>query len=307
MTTEKDVLTALSHVKDPELGRDLVSLNMVKNVRISEGLATFTLELTTPACPLKAQIEREAVAAVRSLPGIDRVEVDLTSNVVARRRPGKIAVDKVRNVLCVASGKGGVGKSTVTVNFSVALGAPIVWRGPMVGKLISDFLRQVDWGDLDYLVVDLPPGTGDASLTLIQQVPLSGVVIVTTPQEAAVTTAGKALHMFKGMDVPILGIVENMSGFACPHCGVAVDIFAKGGGKEAARELKVPFLGEIPLDPDIRASGDHGLPFVLADPESQGARAFHSVAEQVAARISIENARDLQGFVILGDRRITPA
>jgi len=341
--TEADVLKALSTVQEPELGRDLVSLKMVENVRIDGGTVAFTVVLTTPACPLKGQIERESRAAVAKLPGVKEVSVKLESRVPAGRgRPGKEAIPGVGNVVAVASGKGGVGKSTVAVNLAVALaeagakvgildadvtgpnlplmlgvngeprarndkieplqahglevisiaffvpdGQPVIWRGPMIAGAIQQFLRDVDWGELDYLVVDLPPGTGDASLSLAQLIPLSGVLVVSTPQDVALLDAGKSLAMFQKLEAPILGLVENMSYFLCPNCGQRTEIFGFGGAEKAAQELGMPFLGRIPLDPEIRVGGDRGMPILKSDPESPQSQAFRDLAAAVAARISV--------------------
>ncbi|MBI2941608.1 MAG: Mrp/NBP35 family ATP-binding protein [Chloroflexi bacterium] len=341
--TEADVLRALGKVREPELGRDLVSLNMIQDVKIEGGSVSFTVVLTTPACPLKAQIEREARAAVMALPGVAAVQVRLDSRVVAGRvARGREPIPNVRNILAVASGKGGVGKTTVSVNLAVALqesgarvglldaditgpnvplmlglsgqprardnkieplvaydvqvmsiaffvpdGEPVIWRGPMVAGAIQQFFRDVDWGDLDYLIVDLPPGTGDASLTLAQAVPLSGVIIVSTPQDVAWLDASKSLAMFQKLDAPILGIVENMSYFVCPHCQDRVDIFGHGGAERSAEQLGLPFLGRVPIDPSIRIAGDSGVPVLKSHPESAPAAALREVAAQVAARISI--------------------
>ena len=341
--TEADVMRALSTVRDPDLGRDLVSLGMIENVAIQGGTVSFTVVLTTPACPLKGQIESDCRRAVLAIPGVRDIAIKMDSRVVSGRgSKGKQSLPNVRNVIAVGSGKGGVGKTTVAVNLALALaetgahvgimdadvtgpnvplmlgasgeprsqdnkivplvsygvkvisiaffvpeGTPVIWRGPMVGGAIQQFYNDVDWGDLDYLIVDLPPGTGDASLSLAQLISLSGVVIVSTPQDVALMDATKSLKMFEKLEAPILGIVENMSYFICPHCNEHVDIFGHGGAEKAADRLDVPFLGRVPLNPEIRQGGDDGVPIMRSNPQSPEAEAFRGIASQVASRISI--------------------
>jgi len=344
--TEAVILDALRQVQEPELGRDIVTLEMVKNIRIDGAAAAFTIELTTPACPLKDEIEGNTRAVLGAI-GVNDVEI--TWGAMVRRaapRQAEQLLPNVKNIIAVGSGKGGVGKSTVSVNLAVALaqagaavglldaditgpnipmmlgvegqptagsnnkivplerhgvkcisiqffvpeGQPIVWRGPLVGGAIQQFLRDVEWGDLDYLVVDLPPGTSDAQLTLAQSVPLGGAVLVTTPQEVALSDVGKALAMFRRLSVPILGLVENMTAFACPHCGELTEIFGRGGGERFCQEHHIDFLGGVPLDVTVRQGGDVGVPAVAQREPGPAARALTAVAGAVAARMSVRAA-----------------
>ncbi len=343
MLSKDEVINALRRVEDPELHRDIVSLNMVENVVVEDDKVWLTLNLTTPACPLRARLEQGAREAVLSLEGVKQVDMKVGANITATREySGTDVLRGVKNVIAVASGKGGVGKSTVAVNLAVALASsgttvgildadiygpniplmmgvnkrpevrgetlipvmahgirvmslgffykddtPLIWRGPMVAGAVRQFLTQVEWGELDYLVVDLPPGTGDAGLTLAQAVPLGGVVIVTTPQEAALNIATKALAMFRKLNVPILGIVENMSYFVCPRCGEKTYIFSNAGGRKAAALLDAEFLGEIPLYPSIREQSDLGTPITVSAPESQESSIFREIAFRVAGMLSI--------------------
>lgn len=345
--SESDVLQVLRGIVDPDLGRDIVSLGFVKNLSIQGGTVAFTIELTTPACPVKAEFEREAIRLVESLPGVERAAVTMTADVRRSQAPSpEDLLSGVRHVIAVASGKGGVGKSTVAVNLAAALAAtgarvglmdadiygpsipimmglktarpgvrngllvplerfgvhmmslgfiageetPVIWRGPMVTKLVRQFLSDVDWGELDYLVIDLPPGTGDAQLTLAQAAPLAGAVIVTTPQDVALEDVLRGIRMFEKVNVPVLGIVENMSYFVCDGCGKRHEIFAHGGGRAAAERFEVPFLGEIPLDAAIREGGDSGVPIVVRDPESRLAAAYVEAAGNLARQLSIQAA-----------------
>lgn len=342
---EKAVLDALRTVQDPDLHKDIVTLNFIKDLRIDGGKASFAIELTTPACPVKKEMERWAREAVLKVQGISEVEIRMTSAVSAgATAPEKPAIPGIHNIIAVGSGKGGVGKTTVTVNLAAALASagaavglmdadiygpnvpimmgitgrpyavenriqtlssygvrvmsmgfltgndvPVIWRGPMLHSVIQQFLRQVDWGELDYLLVDLPPGTGDVQLSLTQTVPLMGAIIVSTPQDVALADARKAIMMFRQVRVEVLGIVENMSYFQCPHCNEPAYIFGRGGGAVTAASYGVPFLGEVPLNVMLRECGDAGKPVVVADPESPAARALIQIAERVAAQVSIAN------------------
>ncbi|MBI5867944.1 MAG: Mrp/NBP35 family ATP-binding protein [candidate division Zixibacteria bacterium] len=345
MATEEQVLKALGRVQDPDLHRDIVTLGFVKDLRICDSAVAFTIELTTPACPVKERLKAEAEAAVRSLPGVEQVNIKMTAQV--RPSSGALMIPGIRNVIPVALGKRGVGKSTVSANLAVALaqsGAAVglmdadvygpsipmimgitdtpaagsqgilpleahgvkvismgfflrpdqavVWRGPMLSKMIDQFLGGVEWGELDYLVVDLPPGTGDIQLSLCQKIPLTGSVIVSTPQDVALNVAEKAVIMFNQLKSPILGLVENMSYFICPHCGEREDIFDSGGAERASTRLGVPYLGGIPLATNIRKTSDSGSPIVVADPDSPSAQAFQTIARNLAAQISIRNVED---------------
>jgi len=350
------VVAALRTVDDPELHRDLVTLNMIKDIVIQGSTVGLTVELTTPACPLRGKIEADVRAALATVPGVAHVELQITAQVRSMfgGKPGKEPIPGIRNTIAIASGKGGVGKSTVAVNLAASLmleGAsvglldadiygpsipimlgtneapvptadnrlnpihahnmtlmsvgfinrqddkPIIWRGPMVAGLLTQFLRQVAWGELDYLVIDLPPGTGDAQLTLTQALPLSGSLIVTQPAQVALSDAQKGIQMFKQLDVPLLGIIENMSYYENPATGEKVYLLGKGGGARAAARYGVPLLGEIPLDPQMSESGDAGVPLVIGHPESPLSQAYRDIARLVAARLSVES---FNGMIPLG-------
>ena len=345
--TEEDVLQALRVVRDPDLGKDVVTLGFIKNVRICEGSVALDLELTTPACPVKDRLHSEAVQALKNIPGVKEASVTMTAQVRrSQGSPTEGGLRDVKNIVAVASGKGGVGKSTVAVNLAIALSkagarvglmdadvygpsvhvmlagigqpktvdgkliplerygvkfmsmglltedrSPVIWRGPMASKLVTQFLKDVEWGDLDYLFIDLPPGTGDVQLTITQAAPLTGAVLVTTPQEVAVGITIRGLKMFQQVHVPVLGIVENMSYFFCPKCEERTEVFRHGGGERAARDLGLRFLGAIPLDPKLVVAGDLGRPVVgMEGGESlPSAEAFYRISREVAAQVSILN------------------
>ena len=334
--TQEMVFGALKTVQEPELHQDLVTLNMIKDVQIEDSHVAFTVTLTTPACPLRHQIEGEARAAVMKLAGVKEVEVKFDAQVRSDNRIASKLDVPIKNIIAVGSGKGGVGKTTVAVNLAVALaqmgakvgildadiygpnvpmmlgveslppltgermtpafahgieiisigflvpdGEALIWRGPMLHKVIQQLFTDVAWSNLDYMIVDLPPGTGDAQLSLAQLVPLTGGIIVSTPQEVALSDARRGFTAFQRLDVPVLGIVENMAG----------DVFGEGGGEHAAEVLGVPFLGRVYLEPAIRAGGDAGEPAVIAEPDSEQAAVFRSLAQKIAAQVSVLNAR----------------
>ncbi len=344
------VLEVLKPVQDPELQKSLVELNMIRNVEVEGGNVSFTLVLTTPACPLREFIVEDCEKAVKTLPGIESVNVEVTAETPQQKAslPDQQGIEGVKNIIAVSSGKGGVGKSTVAVNIAVALaeaGAkvglmdadiygpnaptmlglanakvlvqegsqgqvlepafnygvklvsmgflidpdqPVIWRGPMLNGIIRQFLYQVQWGELDYLIVDMPPGTGDAQLTMAQAVPMAGVVIVTTPQNVSLQDARRGLKMFQQLNVKVLGIAENMSYFIPPDApDRQYDIFGSGGGQKTSEELQLPLLGCVPLEMHLREGGDQGIPVVINKPESVSAQALRAIAQQVAARVSV--------------------
>lgn len=347
--TTASVLEVLRPVQDPELRKSLVELNMIRNVQIQAGRVAFTLVLTTPACPLREFIVEDCKKAVNTLAGVESIDIEVTAETPQQKSlPDRTGIAGVKNIIAVSSGKGGVGKSTVSVNLAVSLaqsGAkvgmidadiygpnvptmlglekaiievrkeaqgdvlepaanhgvkmvsmgflidrdqPVIWRGPMLNGIIRQFLYQVDWGELDYLVIDLPPGTGDAQLTLAQAVPMAGVVIVSTPQDVAILDARKGLKMFQQLGVPVLGVVENMSYFIPPdQPDRQYDIFGSGGGEKLAQELDVPLIGCVPLEIPVRQGGDRGMPIVIAQPDSASAQALKAIAQKVAALVSV--------------------
>ncbi|MDI6769131.1 MAG: Mrp/NBP35 family ATP-binding protein [Anaerolineales bacterium] len=327
------ILAALSKVQEPELHKDLVTLNMIRDLDIQGDIVTFTILLTTPACPLKGSIEKAAREAMMSVSGVKSVKIKMDASVPNDGRMRGLLNLPVRNAVAVASGKGGVGKSTVAVNLAVALaqsgarvglmdadiygpniptmmgvrqmpasngeklipaerygvkmismgflvkpGQPLIWRGPMLNSAIRQFLADVEWGELDYLIIDLPPGTGDAALSLAQTLPLSGALIVTLPQAISLEDASRGLEMFRTLEVPILGVIENMRG----------EFFGAGGGEDLARIAKVPFLGAVPMESSVRVGGDTGEPVLFSKPDSEAAKALKAIAGQVAARVSVE-------------------
>jgi len=343
MTTVDQVLTSLRKVVDPELHKDIVSMGMIKDLAITDEKVSFTLELTTPACPFNDDIEQDVRAAISDI-GVQNLDLKVTARVMEGRA---ISMDElipdVKNIIAVASGKGGVGKTTIAVNLALALartGAKIglldadiygpsvplmlgaeadpqvlknkiqppnvegikvismgffyeqsqqagIYRGPIVSGIIKQFLTDVEWGSLDYLIIDLPPGTGDAPLTMAQTIPVTGIIIVTTPQDVAMNVAVKALGMFSKLNVPIVGVIENMSYLQCPHCSEHISIFGKGGGQKISEKFGIPFLGEIPLSPQIMEGSDKGKPVIVSDPDSIQANALRKVAKTIAGRISV--------------------
>lgn len=342
--SKEQVIEALRTVNDPEIHKDLVSLGMVKAVEVEEGRVRVQIQLTTPACPLKNVIGGDVEAALAKLPGFKSVQIDFSANVASRRATEGELVPGVRNIIGVASGKGGVGKSTVALNLAISLqktgarvglldadiygpniptmmglteapridgnkmvplekfgvkmismgllvpeDAPVIWRGPMLNNALRQFFGDVQWGELDYLIVDLPPGTGDVQISLVQLVNVTGCVIVTTPQTVSLQDARKGLAMFQQTNTPVLGLIENMSYFICDGCGKRHNIFDTGGGEKAAASLGIPFLGAIPLGVNVRDGGDRGLPVSAADPQCEHSQRFMEIAQRLAGNVSILN------------------
>ncbi len=348
VVTEQQVREQLRQVKDPELHRDLVSLNMIKSIAIEGSTVRVHIELTTPACPLKEQIQRDVDQVLKQLPGVGRVELTWSAEVRSSRMAAASQLPAVKNVVAVGAGKGGVGKSTaavllayglrrsgakvglmdadvygpsipllcgiesakpavhdnmivpveaggvriMSIGFMIDRNKPLIWRGPMTHGVVKQFLEQVDWGELDYLIVDLPPGTGDIPLSLAQSIPMTGSVVICTPQDVALLDARRAVKMYEQLNVPCLGIIENMSYYICPHCGHRDEPFDHGGAKAASEELGVPFLGEIPLNAKIRVFGDAGTPErTFTDTDDYVSRAIQQVVENTAGQISVRSER----------------
>jgi ATP-binding protein involved in chromosome partitioning len=347
MPAEGEVLKALSAIQDPDLGQDIVSLGFIKELVIEGGNVSFSIELTTPACPVREQFRSEAERLVGALPGVARVNVTITSKVQhGHGAARKVELPCVGHIVIIASGKGGVGKSTTSANLAVALaktgarvglmdldvygpslptlmgirevprmqgerilpvmahgvkvvsmgffippGEAVIWRGPLLHSAVEQFLSQVEWGELDYLLADFPPGTGDVQLSMGQLITATGAVLVSTPQDLAIEVARRAVTMFERLGTPLLGVIENMSGYVCPSCGHREDVFGSGGAKDAAERWHVPLLGEIPLSAAVRETGDAGTPIVAARPDSPQAKAYMDAARALAARISVVTAK----------------
>lgn len=343
MVTKQKIKEALKRVNDPELNKSIIDLQMVKDIHIADDQVRLTVALTTLRCPMKQKIVADVKQAIEEIPGVSGAEVELTAmsreelNRLFPKHP-LMGIKKVKRFIAVASGKGGVGKTTVAINVALALSReglkvglldadvygpsipvmmglsqrpesehgmvvplekfdlkimsfgffldennPLIWRGPLVGRAIKQFLDDVMWGDLDYLVVDLPPGTGDPSITIAQCIPSALLVVVTTPQEVALADVKKAINMFKNMKIAILGIVENMSYFQCAHSEEKIAIFGQGGGEKLARQMDIPLLGAIPIDMELRRGGDKGKPLMIDFPDSETGKVFKEIARRVSS------------------------
>ncbi len=344
--SKEKAIEILRTVMDPELNKDLVSLNMIQDLEVNDGVVKFTIQLTTPACPLRSRIEADARKAFEGVEGVREVIIKMDARVPQQQKITDMVDLKIKNVIAVASGKGGVGKSTIAVNLAIALaksgakigimdadiygpniptmmgvhempkphndkmvpaenyqvkiisigflvkqGQPLIWRGPLLNSTIRQFFTDVEWGELDYLVVDLPPGTGDVQLSLAQHIPVTCGVIVTMPQRVSLEDASRGIEMFNKLNIPIAGVVENMSAMLLPD-GSTLDVFGEGGGEVMANAYGLNFLGRIPLDPQIRIKGDTGQPIVISQPDSKPAQLFNDMACQVASFISQLNMKE---------------